>query len=326
MTKTRHYLPLLGLLIVTSLASGCYRTSEATVNGEAIHQEEFHSALKLAHGHKMLQRLMLQKLISQEAQKRSITLTSEEMKPFLDEIQKNTNDESMAQALEQELRARLFLKKILLSDITEERLRELYQLFAEDLAQREVYIMRCSNQTEARLVETGLKQGQPFHLLASAHGKYKADKHNGGFRGSFTRAQIAQRWGVPISEQLTELKPNILLPMYQEDGDWALFYVGNIRQTFEELRPTLEEMVMSARRPELVYRLLVSAKITSPYITNPKGMPAVTLFEDEPLPWEKSEHPTPSSQASHSEAPNTPAQPTTTPVPVESPEEKLQLE
>ncbi len=268
------------------LGVGCYRASEATVNGDAIVQEEFIAALKLAQGHKMLQKLIIQKLIFQEAKRSGVSISEEEMTPHLQDIQKHTNDETLAKVLANEVRARLTLRRLLLKDLTEERVKELHSLFAEDLARYELYAMTTPSRTEADMVSDEIKKGTAFEVLAATHSKYKADRMRQGHRGNLTRSQISARWGPAVLEQILSQKPGTGCVTLEAEGEILVLHVKAIQSDLNSLRSSIEDLEANSRRPELIFRLLSTANITSPYLSDSKRLPSTTLFQDSPLPWE----------------------------------------
>lgn len=295
-------------------AGGCYRTSEATVNGTSVSRDEFFAALKAVAGPKVLQQLLIQKLTLDEAGKLGIKVDEAELKPYLEQIEKGLADPEMRKFVADEIRARMLLKKILLREVSEERLLHLYDLFRDDLRRVEVYSLRCGTEAEARIVEESLKKGHAFHLLATTHGKYQADQQNGGFRGALTPSQILSRWGRVVGGHILSTSAQAAVPTFFHDGDWHLFFVGNVKESFEELRPALEEMVVAAERPKVMYRLLTTATITSPYLVQPSRLPNMTLFENDPYPWDRGFQQGPLSAPRTAPSTQSSPSPSTTPI------------
>lgn len=278
---------IVGAAALILLCGGCYRASEATVNGEPIHREDFQAALKLAQGHKILQKLILQRLITQEARNLDIVVDDSEIQAHIEDIAKHTNDEDMIRVLVDEVRSRILLRKMLLRDVTEDRLRQLYGFFKEDLAQYELYVLATKSKEEAELVRAGLQRGEAFRLLASSYGKYKTDRESGGLRGSFNRAQLASSWGADVADVIVALKPANESIIAEFGGDYLVLSLGRVVSTFEELKPMLEDLEANASRPEFLFRLFAKAQVTSPYLTDPKRLPVTRLYEEVPLPWDK---------------------------------------
>lgn len=325
---------LFGSAIVASLCGGCYRASEATVNGDPVVKEDFYAALKLAQGHKMLQKLILQKLIFQEAARLNLSVADSEIASHIQDISKHTNDEDIARVLTDEVRSRILLRKILLKDVTEDRLRKLHELFADDLAQYQLYVLTTSSKHDADLVRAGLLKGEKFNLLAASHSKYKADRETGGLRGSFNRAQLRAAWGGDVADVIVALKPDKECIVAEYGGEYMVLAIGGVVSSYEELKPTLEELEANSRRPELVFRLFAKAQVTSPYLTDPKRLPATGLYDEMPLPWERDASfkvdpsklgPANPSLPKMADGP-TPSNVTTTPSPAPIKENDLQIE
>ena len=68
---------------------------------------------------------------------------------------------------------------------------------------------------------------------------------------------------------MAKMKPNSVgTTLYSRHG-LVVIKLGRVRSTYKELKPTCEEILAESKRVDMMYGLLSTANITSPYIQGP---------------------------------------------------------
>lgn len=272
--------------LLLPFAGGCYRSSEATVNGVAINKEELHAALMLAQGQQVLYRLCLQKLILAEANRQSLEISGAEFEGFSEEIRNRVSDPAMAAVVENEVRARLLLRKILVKDLKEKHIEELYDVFGPELAKHKIYAVTVESEPEARRVVELLRKGNEPETVVRNHCKSERERESGGLQGYLNFGEVNLRWGEEVSYQLQDPKRGRIAGPVRRTNGYLVVYLSDTKAGFEEVRGEIEDLVVDSRRPEAIYKMLSGANISSVYLLDPKRLPQTSLFQGEMMPWD----------------------------------------
>jgi len=85
------------LIVIAVTGTGCSRNSVAKVNGEAISETELNARLKTRAGKQVLEQMITEKLILQEAKKRKVTISDKQIDDRVAQIKKQFPDEKAFQ-------------------------------------------------------------------------------------------------------------------------------------------------------------------------------------------------------------------------------------
>ncbi|CAN0288912.1 unnamed protein product, partial [Phaeothamnion confervicola] len=243
-------------LLALSLVCGCQKTGDnavARVNGEPISGEEFGTALRNAHGKEILERLINEKLILQEAKKLDLTVSADELKEAVDKVY-DSEDERTPPGLEQQVKASLLLRKITLKDATDAKKHELYDVYAEQLRRMELSIILVPTEDIAKQVEIALETGSKFEELAATSSIDPTTKTRGGKLGMATRRELLLNYGPDICNEVVSLKAgSFSKPHPLNARTWVILKVDKVLQTYEELEPTLNNILSNAALNETMY-------------------------------------------------------------------------
>lgn len=252
------------------------RVSVATVNGEAITQAEFDNALKLVVGQEVLRLLCAQKAVLQDAKKLGISVSDEEVEQarksgrgltygdfkLPDEA---TQDPGLREVVNQEVRAGLIVRKMVLKDVSESWKRHIYDLFKEELTQYELFCIILPQQSEANVVSAKLKKGESFGDLAASYSADESSKRNGGRIGFLTEPAVQTLLGSEASEALVALKPGVVSGPVTTPLGVMFLKVGSVRSGYDELKPSIEDIFVESRRLGVVQDLISDAELVSPF-------------------------------------------------------------
>ncbi len=252
------------------------RVSVATVNGEVITQAEFDSALKLVVGQEILRMLCAQKAITQEARKMGLTVTDDEVEKARKSGQgltygafklpdEATQDPGMREVVNQEVRAGLLMRKMVMKDVSESWKRHVYDLFKDELTQYEVFCILVPSQTEADVVAAKLKKGENFSDLAANYSGEENSKSKGGRVGFLTQPAVHTLMGPDASEVLADLKPGVASEPIATPMGVCFLKVGTVRSSYEELRPVIEDIFVESKQLGALQELISDAEMISPF-------------------------------------------------------------
>ncbi len=238
-----------------------------TVNGQSVSMGEFEGVLKLASGSQVLQGLVEERLVEQEAERRKLRLTAEEEAELEKAARKLPNADLAVIALRR-ARTALLEKRLLLQGVEESTMREIYDQFKPQLVQYEVFVIVLASRKDGQHVARGLQDGIRFDLLARDL-SLDPSKAQGGRLGNLTLPQIERLLGQPVADAVRGLKPNSVSGTLFSNHGLVVVKLGKVLQSYEELKPSIEGLVAGSRRAELLTELLLAARISSPFLTEP---------------------------------------------------------
>ena len=262
-----------------SVLPGCNQGSEAIVNGETIASADFDSALKLDRGQIVLQRLITEQLVIQEAMREGVVLNDDAMKPFRSQAEAHLKDPGARKVLERDMRVRLLLRKMLLKDVSEKHLNGLYDSFKDDLKQYDLYAIVTKSREDAAKVVSGLSSAFAFESLSDTYGAEPQLKRVRGHLGYLTPSSIRELFGeagVGVVEDLDE-KGFTKNPIRLSRGGFLILRVDHIRASYAELRPKIEDLIVQANAPAFLQKLEQKAKVS---VLSPNGIPYSPILEE----------------------------------------------
>jgi len=277
----RTHLALVSLAASFLLACSALGEPAAKVNGQPISLEEYARFTVHWNGYSILQRLINNKLIEQEAERRGITVSEDEIQRELyRQRQQHPSEETYKEFLrssrltEEDLRysARIncLSQKVVGEEISvsEEAARSFYeenklQLFktGQRWKLKEICV---ETEEEAEEILAQIKAGKPFEEMAKAH-SFSPSAENGGDVGWIEEGER----GVLLERHFRRLRPNqVSKPVPSAEG-FYLFLVSEKQQSavksFEEVKEEAMQAVERAARIDaygkLVEKLRSDARI-----------------------------------------------------------------
>jgi foldase protein PrsA len=256
-------------------------TQVATVNGEAIDQKELDVELNRLYGPEVLQTLIDDRLIMQEAKKDKIALDDKEVSEQLDQLKKTPQYTAMLKAknmtdadVEKYVRRLMELKKLILIEIPDSEKMKMYDQYKEQLEQAHIYDILVNKKEDADKIVAQLKGGANFEQLARENSQDESSKNAGGDLGWVPRA-------APLDPAFAKLAFTIPLnqiagPVQTKSG-YAILKVTGRKKTYDELKSDIEDRLVQMRQGEYMQRLRVKADIKTKFDQNKaaaSGVPA----------------------------------------------------
>jgi hypothetical protein len=260
--------------------TGCERGAEAVVNGEPVETAELENALKIDRGQVILQRLIIERAIAQDAKKQGITIDDRELKPYRAQIGSRFQDVGMRKVIEQDLRARLLLRKVLLKDVSEARRHKLYDLFQDELKEYDLYAAVTKTRPDAEKVIDGLDKAFSFETLSDTYETQTPLKRIHGHIGFLTRAGVQNIFGetgATVVEGLDE-KGFSKQPLTIPNRGFLILRIDSIRSSYTDLRGKIEDLIVAANGPAYLHSLSQNAKVS--VLGSMNGMASTNLLEE----------------------------------------------
>lgn len=243
-----------------------------TVNGETVSMEKLREQGLLASGPAVLNGMIEQKLIQQEAARQKVTLTSTETRD-LEKAALAVKDPTYREAALEKAKTMTLARHLLLQGVTESQIREVYNLYKDELTQYELFAIVLMTRKDGQDLQRSLQDGSKFSSLAQNF-SIDPSRKNGGKVGFLTLPQIRRSLGQEAADEVARLKPNQVGKMIYTPFGLTVLKLGEVKSDYKDLKPVAENLLAESRRTDLNFRLFQNAKISSPFMdTAPDGLP-----------------------------------------------------
>lgn len=213
----------------------------AEVNGESVSFQEYQNAIDSQAGQAVLDQLILQKVIAQKAKERGIEVPLKDV-----ELPEEFKDSPNRNLLAKELQTSMLLRRLILEEVQESEVREVYETFKEELTQYDIAALAEGASTEK--ITEGL-----------------------------SLRQLESLFGTDTTSTVVSLKEGAKTPPIAVGNSKVVVRLVSTRSDFDSLKKSAEDVLVNARRADYVFALVEKAKIDSPFLqetVNPKASPA----------------------------------------------------
>ncbi len=235
----------------------------AKVNGEAISKTELNSLLNDQYGEQVLDSLISEKLVLQEAKKKKITVSDSELKKELKTLQDSYGGETAFNSamkssgvsmdrVNKDLKTYVLTRKILEPQIkiTDAEMKTYFDenkaTFAQDEQVKASHILVADEKT-AKEVKDKLAKGEDFAKLAKEYSTDTATKDNGGDLGFFKKGDMVPEFETAaFSLAVNEISE----PIKTDYGYHIIKVVGKKSATeakYEDHKADVKEAIMSEK-------------------------------------------------------------------------------
>ncbi|WP_066633039.1 peptidylprolyl isomerase [Desulfolucanica intricata] len=203
----RFFFVILALSSLLSVSTACSSgNTVATVNGESINKEELYEAMVDQNGQQVLNYLITEKIVNQEAKKQNISISEADLNKELEKVKEYYgSEENFNQYLEQsgisledlkeDLAINLKIEKLLEPQISikEDEIKEYFEANKAQFAQEEQVSVRhilVDSEAVAKEVKEKLTKGEDFAELAKEYSSDTSNKEQGGYLGFIKRGEM----------------------------------------------------------------------------------------------------------------------------------------
>lgn len=233
----------------------------ATVNGEQITKEALVKRLLRYHGTQTLDDMINEALISQEAGKRKIAVTKEEIDARIEQMRRDLGENFRMRLAQQNLTPETLPDKIkfeillekMVSDrvkISEEEVKGTYEQNKEAFYQPELIRLSqimVSTEKQAKELKGRIKQGENFGTLAKQYSKDEVSRARGGDLGYLQRGVLPPE----LAQVAFKLQVNETSDPIKIDNDWYLLLLTEKRAAkqlaFEEVKDGLSRRLFLSK-------------------------------------------------------------------------------
>lgn len=276
------FISIIVVVFIVLIFSSCNRTNDkvvAKVNNENITQNQLNEELNKQYGYETLQNLINQVLVLQEAKRKNITVNEKEIE---DEIYKTALNMGGIEKLKDQLKARnvnfndykqkvkldLLLRKLVVSELSEDELRVFYDNIKGSLPMVEVSFIMVPDKDLANSIIDNLKKGASFEKLSETYSQDPLTKDTKGYAGFLLKNDISN--ASPTFKALDEAifkapkKGEIIGPIEINYKGQKLYYIVkyiNVLQSYQEVKPKLQEILAQQKSNEYIQKLRKNANI-----------------------------------------------------------------
>jgi foldase protein PrsA len=276
------FISIIVVVFIVLIFSSCNRTNDkvvAKVNNENITQNQLNEELNKQYGYETLQNLINQVLVLQEAKRKNITVNEKEIE---DEIYKTALNMGGIEKLKDQLKARnvnfndykqkvkldLLLRKLVVSELSEDELRVFYDNIKGSLPMVEVSFIMVPDKDLANSIIDNLRKGASFEKLSETYSQDPLTKDTKGYAGFLLKNDISN--ASPTFKALDEAifkapkKGEIIGPIEINYKGQKLYYIVkyiNVLQSYQEVKPKLQEILAQQKSNEYIQKLRKNANI-----------------------------------------------------------------
>jgi len=276
------FISIVIVVFIVLIFSSCNQTNDRVVvkvNDESITQSQLNDELNKQYGYETLQNLINQVLVLQEAKKKSINVNEKEIE---EEIYKTALNMGGIEKLKDQLKARnvsfndykqkvkldLLLRKLVISELSEDELKVFYDNIKSSLPMVEVSFIMVPDKDLAISIIDNLKKGASFEKLSETYSQDPLTKDTKGYAGFLLKNDISN--ASPTFKTLDEAifkapkKGQIIGPIEVNYKGQKLYYIVkyiNVLQSYEEIKPKLQEILAQQKSNEYIQKLRKNANI-----------------------------------------------------------------
>ena len=276
------FISIIIVVFIVLIFSSCNQVNDkvvAKVNNENITQSQLNEELNKQYGYETLQNLINQVLVLQEAKKKNITVNEKEIE---EEIYKTALNMGGIEKLKEQLKARnvnfndykqkvkldLLLRKLVISELSEDELRVFYDNIKGSLPMVEVSFIMVPDKDLANSIIDNLKRGASFEKISETYSQDPLTKDTKGYAGFLLKGDISN--ASPTFKALDEAifkapkRGEIIGPIEINYKGQKLYYIVkyiNVLQSYQEVKPKLQEILAQQKSNEYIQKLRKNSNI-----------------------------------------------------------------
>jgi hypothetical protein len=245
------------------------------VNDKPIYIDTLLNRLFFTHGSTMLQAMTEEQAVKQAAEANGVELSGDEREKLERLVQTNPKWQDAVPRLEMSF----LLKKLILKDVNEDRRKEVFRDFEEDLVTYSFSSIWFDSKKDASSFLAELATGGSLEKAAVDH---SIDGKTPEESARITRARFNRLFGLTAEKSIRGLKPGEFSQPLYLNGKYVVFRLDEVFTRYEDVRETIDSFIVQAETQQYMYRILSETKVESPFID-----PENALFKaDTPGPFE----------------------------------------
>lgn len=154
------------------------------------------------------------------------------------------------------------LRRLVLKEWPDERLRRFHALFQDELAEYEISMLEVIRASDLGNLEEDLAQELDFDSLATRYAVDEQGKRHESRRW-FSRTELDEEFGEKVTEGLIASRPGQFSKPIRSQSRVYILNLCQKRSRYEDLKPMLEQRAVESCGPVLLYDLLAKAKISA---------------------------------------------------------------
>jgi len=257
----------LGLLAVMMLFFyGCSKPV-ATVNGKPVTERELDRELERAGGKNMLETLISQKLVEQDAAAKHISVSDQEVEKQIEELKKTlgpTEQQNLTgdklKMIRDNIRFNILLRKTITASVSEADKKAYFEKNKDVLPEVELSAIVVADEKQAQAIEQELKRGKDFASLSREFSIDPMGRERGGYVGFASKGNLAQL-SPSLAQAAFSLKPGEVSGIVKTPKGFYILKIASMRDTYDQLRDEVERQIASDRAKGYLDDLRAKAKV-----------------------------------------------------------------
>ena len=242
----------------------------AVVNDEVITQTDLDRALTV-YRLRALEELVDQKLVSQWARREHVTVSASELSPSKS-FSNNPVENAFLLLRNQH---DVLWRKLVIKKVGEPMRKKIYREFLQELRQYDLsVIILSSSKEDARAYQEDFAQNTSFEALALRYSVDETTSRIGGKLGFLSLPGVRIRYGPYAADKVIDLQVGEVTGPVDTPFGTAIFKLSAIKESFDDLAPSIDQILVEGKRSEYAYELYKSAHISSDLIPPLKNAPS----------------------------------------------------
>lgn len=238
------------------------RARVAELNGVTLRRQQLDTVLSLFR-QQALDQLCFQTAVEQEAQRFGLQLDPAELPPLPEGA-----DPLLQEAQRGLQRTEKLLQKLILKDVREGEWKQLHRIFAPELAEYSLSCLFFLNAEDVRTFQNELDDKVDFKALVQKYSRDTESKLRDGRLGYLNYEELVRKFGREAADRMVALpESSQAVHLMETFAGTVAVRMDDRRDSFLELKPALERLVVESERPLWFYNLAGKSSVASPILT-----------------------------------------------------------
>lgn len=235
----------------------------ATINGRALPDEVFDIALRVRNGKQVLNKLVEDEAVLEEARRQGIKLDQPSEIQQLNDLNQQVPDPVAYSVYALDLRAQMLLRRLAIKGIPEARKRHIYDTFRPLLTRYDLDGIVVPTWRRMHQVEAALRKKTPFGTVAREESVDATSRDQDGHLGILSHQQLATALGPQAADLVARMQPGTVSQPVMTRYGVFIFSLHRVLSSYDDLKPSIEDMLADAGRRSVMFNLMAHTQVSN---------------------------------------------------------------